>query len=130
MRFPDDKLAQIHVSWLDPHKIRRTTLVGSKKMVVFDDMQPSEKIRIYNKGVEPNGNCVGYADSFTLRFGEVTVPAIKLREPLGVECEHFIECVLTRSTPRSDGRDGVRVVRTLEAAQRSLRSGGAPIDIR
>ena len=127
MRFRRNRLAQVHVSWLDPHKIRRTTLVGDKKMVVFDDMQPSEKIRIYNKGVEPNGNCVGYADSFTLRFGEVTVPALKMVEPLKIECSHFIECVEKRSTPRSDGLDGLRVVRVLDAAQRSLRAGGRPV---
>jgi predicted dehydrogenase len=126
MLFPDNKLAQVHVSWLDPHKIRRTTLVGSRKMVVFDDMQSSEKIRIYNKGAEPNSHCVGYVDSFSLRFGEVTVPALKMREPLEVECRHFVDCVTNRTTPRSDGRDGVRVIRVLDAAQRSLSSGGAP----
>ncbi len=129
LRFADNKMAQIHVSWLDPHKIRRTTLVGSKKMVVFDDMQPSEKIRIYDKGVEPNGKTVGYAESFTLRFGEVTIPALKMREPLRVECDHFLDCVLTRQTPRSDGRDGLRVVKVLDAAQRSLKAGGAPVKL-
>jgi len=127
MRFARNRLAQVHVSWLDPHKIRRTTLVGDRTMVVFDDMQPSEKIRIYNKGVEPNGNCVGYADSFTLRFGEVTVPALDMVEPLTIECSHFIDCVENRSTPRSDGLDGLRVVRVLEAAERSLRAGGTPV---
>ena len=130
MHFPDNRLAQVHVSWLDPHKIRRTTLVGSRKMVVFDDMQASEKIRIYNKGVEHNGQFAAYADALSLRFGEVTVPALKMREPLGLECSHFIECVRDRSTPRSDGQDGVSVIRVLEAAQTSLRSGGAPVSLR
>lgn len=130
MRFANNKMAQVHVSWLDPHKIRRTTLVGSKKMVVFDDMAPSEKIRIYDKGVEPNGATVGYAESFTLRFGEVTVPALKMREPLRLECDHFIDCVLTRETPRSDGHDGLRVVKVLDAAQKSLKSGGTPVALR
>lgn len=129
MVFPDNRLAQVHVSWLDPHKIRRTTLVGSKKMVVFDDMQASEKIRIYNKGVEHNGQFAAYADALSLRFGEVTVPAIKMLEPLGLECTHFVECVRDRSTPRSDGRDGIRVIRVLEAAQKSLRSGGTPVSL-
>lgn len=126
MRFPGNRMAQIHVSWLDPHKIRRTTLVGSKKMVVFDDMQASEKIKIYDKGVELNGSCVTYADSLTLRFGEVVVPALKMKEPLRTECNHFVECVKTRRTPRSDGQDGLRVVRVLDAAQRSLKDGGCP----
>ena len=130
MLFPDNRLAQVHVSWLDPHKIRRTTLVGSKRMVVFDDMQASEKIKIYNKGVEHNGQFAAYADALSLRFGEVTVPALKMREPLGLECSHFVECVKDRSTPRSDGRDGIRVIRVLEAAQSSLRSGGAPVSLK
>lgn len=129
MIFPGNKLAQVHVSWLDPHKIRRTTLVGSKKMVVFDDMQAAEKIRIYNKGVEHNGQVANYADALTLRFGDVAVPALKMVEPLRIECEHFVDCVRTRSVPRTDGRDGLRVVRVLEAAQRSLRSGGVPVPL-
>jgi len=129
MRFPGNKLAQVHVSGLDPHKVRRTTLVGSKRMVVFDDMQASEKIRIYDKGVDPNGRFVGYAESLSLRFGEVLVPALKMTEPLRLECEHFVECVTNRTTPRSDGRDGMRVVRVLDAAQRSLKSGGLPVTL-
>ena len=129
MRFTDNKLAKIHVSWLDPHKVRRTTLVGSKRMVVFDDMLAAEKIKIYDKGVEPNGRYVGYAESLTLRFGEVFVPALEMNEPLKVECEHFVKCVADRATPRSDGRDGMRVVRVLDAAQRSLESGGRPVTL-
>ena len=127
MRFEGNVLAQIHVSWLDPHKIRRTTLVGSKKMVVFDDMEPSEKIRIYDKGVTLNGRCVSYAESFSLRFGEVSVPMLDTREPLKLESEHFVDCLMTRKEPRSNGADGLRVVRVLDAAQRSMKSGGAPV---
>lgn len=129
MRFPGNKLAQVHVSWLDPHKVRRTTLVGSKRMVVFDDMQGAEKVRIYDRGVEPNGRYVGYAESLSLRFGEVLVPALEMKEPLKLECEHFVECLHTRAAPRSDGRDGLRVVKVLDAAQRSLKSGGLPVTL-
>jgi len=129
MQFPGNKLAQIHVSWLDPHKVRRTTLVGSKKMVVFDDMQAAEKIRIYDKGVDHNGKFAHYAEALSLRFGQVSVPVIHMSEPLRIECEHFVECVQNRSRPRSDGQDGLRVVRVLEAAQRSLRSGGVPVKL-
>ena len=129
MRFPENRLAQIHVSWLDPHKIRRTTLVGSKRMVVFDDMQASEKIRIYDKGVDPPDWHVEYAESLSLRFGEVTVPVLEMTEPLKFECQHFVDCVANRATPRSDGRDGMRVVRVLDAAQRSLKSGGLPVTL-
>ena len=129
MRFPGNRLAQIHVSWLDPHKVRRTTLVGSKRMVVFDDMQASEKVRIYDKGVEPPDWHVEYPESLSLRFGEVTVPALEMTEPLRLECQHFVDCVANRTSPRSDGRDGMRVVRVLDAAQRSLRSGGLPVTL-
>ncbi len=129
MRFPGNRFAQIHVSWLDPHKIRRTTLVGSKRMVVFDDMQGSEKVKIYDKGVDPSDGFVDYAESLSLRFGEVVVPVLKMTEPLRLECEHFVECVTNRTTPRSDGRDGMRVVRVLDAAQRSLKAGGLPVTL-
>ncbi len=134
MRFSNDRLAQIHVSWLDPHKVRRTTLVGSKKMVVFDDMQAGEKIRIYDKGVNGNGNgkngkFVGFDESLSLRFGEVTIPALPASEPLRLECQHFIQCVENRTKPRSDARDGLRVVRVLDAAQRSLEAGGNAIKL-
>jgi len=134
MRFGNDRLAQIHVSWLDPHKVRRTTLVGSKKMVVFDDMQAGEKIRIYDKGVNGNGNgkngkFVGFDESLSLRFGEVTIPALPASEPLRLECQHFIQCVENRTKPRSDARDGLRVVRVLDAAQRSLEAGGNAIKL-
>ncbi len=134
MRFSQDRLAQIHVSWLDPHKVRRTTLVGSRKMVVFDDMEAREKIRVYDKGVNGNGNgngkkgkFVAYDESLSLRFGEVTIPALPTAEPLRLECQHFIHCVENRTTPRSDARDGLRVVKVLDAAQRSLKSGGQPV---
>jgi len=136
MRFRDDRLAQVHVSWLDPHKVRRTTLVGSKKMVVFDDMQAGEKIRVYDKGVNGNGNgngskgkFVGFDEALSLRFGEVSIPAIPTSEPLRLECQHFIECVENRTRPRSDARDGLRVVRVLDAAQRSLESGGNAVKL-
>jgi len=129
MRFGDGRLAQVHVSWLDPHKIRRTTLVGSRKMIVFDDMEPAEKIRIYDRGAEPNGKYVGYSESFTLRFGEVTAPVFEMKEPLKIECAHFVECVESRAKPDTDGRDGLRVVQVLDAAQRSIKSGGRAVKL-
>jgi predicted dehydrogenase len=136
MRFGNNRIAQIHVSWLDPHKVRRTTLVGSRKMVVFDDMQAGEKIRVYDKGVNGNGNgngkngkFVGFDEALSLRFGEVTIPTLPTGEPLRIECLHFIECVENRTQPRSDGADGLRVVRVLDAAQRSLNAGGRTITL-
>ena len=127
--FPGKIMAQIQLSWLDPHKIRRTTVVGSKKMAVFDDMEPTEKIRIYDKGVINNGNYSSFGEALSLRFGDVTIPYIKMTEPLKLECQHFLDCINNGKHPRSDGLDGLRVVKVLQAAQESLDSGGAPISV-
>jgi len=126
LRFPGGRMANIHVSWLDPHKVRKFTIVGSKKMLVFDDMQATEKIWIYDKGVEP-AEAMAYGEDLTLRFGDITVPYLRMGEPLAAEVEHFLECCRTGATPRSDGRDGLRVVRVLEAVDESMAAGGAPV---
>ncbi len=125
LRFADGKMAQIQVSWLDPHKVRKLTVVGTKKMAVFDDMESAEKVRIYDKAAERQGY-ESYGESITLRFGDIVIPHVNPAEPLKLECEHFVDCVRSGDTPLSDGRDGMRVVRVLEAAQRSLRADGAP----
>ena len=129
LRFPDGKMAHVHVSWLDPHKLRKFTVVGSKKMVVFDDMEASEKIRVYDKGVDKGGEVVGYGDSLTVRSGDIWIPKLSLQEPLRIECQHFVDCIRERKTPLTDGRDGLRVVKVLAAAQASLESGGAPVAV-
>ncbi|MDZ7261431.1 MAG: Gfo/Idh/MocA family oxidoreductase, partial [candidate division KSB1 bacterium] len=130
LHFPDKKMAHIHVSWLDPHKIRKVTVVGSKKMAVVDDMESAEKMRIYNKGVDFTGTYLGYGDSLTLRIGDIQIPYIKLQEPLKIECQHFVDSILQNKKPRSDGVDGLRVVKVLEAAQASLEQGGVPVEIK
>ena len=129
LHFADGKMAHIHVSWLDPHKIRKVTVVGSKKMAVIDDMESSEKIRIYDKGVNFTGNYTEYGEYLTLRIGDILIPNTKNVEPLRLECQHFIDCILNNTTPRSDGEDGLRVVRVLNAAQESLRQGGVPVEL-
>jgi predicted dehydrogenase len=129
MHFPDGVMAHIHVSWLDPHKDRRLTVVGNKKMAVFDDTQPTEKIWVYDKGVETKHDYSTYGEYLSLRFGDILIPKIESTEPLKVECQHFIECVQNRKQPRSDGRDGLRVLKVLDAAQRSLKMGGSPVKI-
>ncbi len=125
LHFADGKMAQLQLSWLDPHKVRKLTVVGSRKMAVFDDVESAEKIRIYDKAAEP-ASYASYGDSITLRFGDITIPHIDMAEPLKLECQHFVDCIQQGKTPRSDGRDGLRVVRVLEAAQRSLKRDGAP----
>jgi predicted dehydrogenase len=129
IHFPSGKMAQIHVSWLDPHKIRKFTIVGTKKMLVFDDMEATEKIWIYDKGVGAPTDAMGYGEDLSLRFGEITVPYVKMAEPLSLEVQHFLDCCDSGATPRSDGRDGLRVVRVLEAVDESMAAMGAPIAI-
>src|SRR4030042_1891684 len=126
LRFADGKMANIHLSWLDPHKLRRVTIVGSKKMVVFDDMEASEKLKVYDKGVK-NLSYNTYGEYLSLRFGDITIPNIKMVEPLRAEAEHFIQCVDSRKRPKTSGQDGLRVVRILMAAQKSLKEKGFPV---
>ncbi len=127
LTFADGRMAHVHVSWLDPHKIRKITLIGSKKMVVFDDMEPAEKIRIYDKGADVKASVESYAEAIALRTGDIRIPKISNDEPLRLECRHFIDCILNDTQPRSDGADGLRVVKVLEAGSRSLAQGGAPV---
>ena len=126
LHFKDGKMAQLQVSWLDPHKIRKLTIVGSEKMVVFDDMESTEKIRIFDKAAERE-NYESYGEAITLRFGDVVIPHIHMDEPLKLECQHFVDCVGREVKSKSDGLDGLRVVRVLQAAQRSLEQGGIPV---
>ncbi len=126
MLFRDGEMANVHVSWLDPNKVRKLTVVGSKKMVVFDDTEPAEKIRIYDKGVDMNPDYQTYGEYLSLRTGDIVIPKVDSSEPLKSECLHFVECVEKRTRPRSDGADGLKVLKILAAAQRSIERGGAP----
>ncbi len=127
LTFADNSMANIHVSWLDPHKVRKLTIVGSNKMAVFDDLEATEKLRIYDKGAEFATDYDSYAEYVGLRFGDVTIPYIKSGEPLRTECMHFLDCIRDRTQPLSDGYDGLRVVKVLDAAQRSLKNNGVPV---
>jgi predicted dehydrogenase len=129
LNFADRSMAHIHVSWLDPHKVRKLTIVGSKKMAVFDDLESTEKLRVYDKSAQHNDNYNTFAEYITLRFGDITIPHVRVDEPLRLECQHFLECVRERKQPRSDGQDGLRVVRLLDAAQRSLDGNGVTVPI-
>jgi predicted dehydrogenase len=124
--FPGNVMAHVHVSWLDPCKVRRTTIVGSRKMVVYDDVESLEKVKIYDKGVDK----VPYTDSFgdfqlSYRYGDIVIPNISFPEPLRKECSHFLDCIANHEKPQSDGEVGLKVVKILEVAQRSLKNGGA-----
>jgi predicted dehydrogenase len=117
MRFPSGLAAHLHLSWLDPHKERRFTVVGSRRMATFDDMELERKVTVYDKGFDEDSRSYG---EYITRSGDIWSPRVPNREPLRTECEHFVECVRDGRTPQSDGASGLRVVRVLEALQQRL----------
>jgi predicted dehydrogenase len=117
LRFPSGKVSHLHLSWLDPHKERRITVVGSKRMATFDDMQIEGKLTVYDKGFDEDASSWG---EYITRAGESFSPRIANAEPLRLECEHFVDCIRSGRPPRSDGHSGLRVVSVLEQLQRSL----------
>lgn len=125
LTFPDRISAHIHVSWLDPCKVRRVTVVGSKKMAVYNDIESEHKIKIYDKGVNPPAYTNGSFGDFQCSYhsGDITIPNIRFSEPLRQECQHFIDCIVNHTEPRSSGRDGLQVIKILEAAQHSMCNG-------
>lgn len=126
LRFPSGVAAHMHLSWLDPHKERRITVVGSRRMATFDDMAAERKLTVFDKGFDPDRDSAG---DYVARSGEVRSPQVGAEEPLRIELEHFVECVREGRRPRSDGAGGVRVVMVLEALQRSLEDGGAAVSM-
>jgi predicted dehydrogenase len=129
MTFDSGVVAHAQMSWLDPHKERRLTLVGSRQMAVFDDMEAREKLRIYDKGVERPPEYRSWGESLAVREGDIYIPRVSNAEPLAVQLKHFAQVVRGEVAPRADAADGVRVVRVLEAASRSLAQGGTPVRI-
>ena len=124
LEFASGAMAHVQMSWLDPHKERRLTVVGSRKMVVFDDMQPREKLRVYDKGVERPPEYSSYGESLAIREGDITIPRIPNVEPLSAELKHFLAVARGDQKSRVPAADGLLVVRILEAASQSLREGG------
>ena len=124
-------MAWLHVSWLDPRKERVLTVVGDKRMVVYDDLE-QEKIKVFDKGIDKPENTSGDFADFQLsyRYGGSYSPFIQEREPLKAECQEFIRCVNEKQTPLTDGVNGLRVVEVLEAADQSLKLGGVPIEMK
>ncbi len=127
LEFPGETLAHLHVSWLAPAKIRRMTVVGNKKMIVYDDLENVEKIKIADQGA-----LLDPADPelrVSYRIGDIVSPRVHVTEPLHQECLHFIECILKNEKPRTDGESGLQVVRVLEAANQSIKRGGIPVSL-
>lgn len=136
LEFASGVAVHIHVSWLDPGKVRRMTVVGSQKMVVYDDASADAKIQLFDKGIDRQhmDGSLGSFDSFgnfqlIQRAGDVLIPRIDFVEPLKVETAHFVECVAEGKKPRTDGENGLRVVKVLEAASQSMKRGGASVEI-
>ena len=130
LEYPNKTLSHAHVSWLNPRKVRQLTVVGDKKMAVWDDMTPLETIRLYDKGFHepPHYDTFGQFQ-ISLREADVTIPKVQMFEPLRRQAEHFVTCIREKKPPLSDGRHAVSVVRVLEAAMESLRDRGRSVSI-
>lgn len=138
--YPGGIGANVHISWLDPRKVRTMTIVGSRKMVVYDDVSADARITVYDKGVSriprpaagesPLGRHTDFGQfQLLLRAGDVVIPRVDFSEPLKLECRHFVECIERGVAPLTDGHEGLRVVQALEAAQRSLESRGEWVEL-
>jgi predicted dehydrogenase len=129
LSFSNQRSATIQSSWLDPRKVREMTIVGSKRMIVYDDLAPLEKIRVFDMRVErpPHYDTFGEFQ-YAYHYGDMYAPYIKQEEPLKTECQHFLDCIRTGSEPMSGGLRGTELVKILEASSESLRQGGAPVE--
>jgi predicted dehydrogenase len=126
LNYPDRVLASVHVSWLDPVKVRSVTVVGDRKMVVFDDTHATEKLRIYDRGADYQPREGGFAEFIAaVRDGDIVIPRLEQREPLREELEHFVDCINTGRRPIASADDGVAIVKVLERAQHELRQDAA-----
>lgn len=130
LSFRGQRTAIIHSSWLDPRKVREMTIVGSRRMIVYDDVAPLEKIRIFDARVErpPHYDTFGEFQ-YAYHYGDVHIPYLKQEEPLKVECQHFLDCIRQGTTPVTDGKQGLELVQILEASSESLRRGGGPVEL-
>jgi predicted dehydrogenase len=132
LEFEEEFIAHFHLNWLAPVKIRQMIIAGSRQMIVYDDMERIEKVKIYNKGIAIQATDSADArrkSAINYRSGDMVAPHLENREALAVEAAHFVDCVRTRQRPLVTGEDGLRVVRILQAAQRSLKNKGKRVDI-
>jgi predicted dehydrogenase len=130
LQFPKQRSAFVQSSWLDPRKVREMTIVGSKRMIVYDDVAQQEKIKIFDVRVERPPHYDTFAEfHYAYHYGDAYIPYLKQEEPLKNECQHFLECIRDGKTPLSSGEQGLQVVRILESAYRSLKNNGASVEI-
>jgi predicted dehydrogenase len=123
LQFDSGKIANIQASWLSPSKLRQTTIVGSHKMLIYDDTNAMERVKIFDRGVEFKEPQTFNEFTLSYRTGDIVSPHVSTAEPLQIEMDHFLECARTGAKPRTDGESGLRVVRVLEAIERSGRNG-------
>jgi predicted dehydrogenase len=130
LSFKHQRFATIQSSWLEPRKVREMTIVGTRRMIVYDDLQPLEKIRIYDVRVERPPHYDTFADfHYSYHYGDSYIPHIRQEEPLKVECQHFLDCIETGAEPLTSGEEGLELVRILEAASKSLKDHGGPVSM-
>src|SRR5215470_11942617 len=129
LHFANNFIAHFHVNWLSPVKVRQNLIGGSRRMLVYDDMEPSEKVRIYDRGIQVRSQEGIYKALVDYRMGDVWSPKLDVREALSVECEHFVNCIRTGANPNSDGESGLQVVKILEAATDSVINGGQRVAV-
>jgi predicted dehydrogenase len=128
LKFGHDRSAIIHSSWLDPRKVREMTIVGSKQMIVYDDVAPLEKIRLFDMRVDRPPHYDTFAEfQYAYHYGDISSPYLKQEEPLKAECLHFLDCIRESKSPLTCGARGLEVVRIMEASSASLRLGGGPV---
>jgi predicted dehydrogenase len=130
LSYDKQRTAIIHSSWLDPRKVREMTIVGSKRMIVYDDVAQQEKIRVFDSRVERPPHYDTFAEfHYAYHYGDIYVPYIKQEEPLKVECQHFLDCIRHGHTPLTSGKRGLELVQILEASSESLKRGGGPVEM-
>jgi len=129
VNFSEDLIAHFHVNWLAPVKIRRILIGGSKQMIVYDDVEPTEKVKIYNKGVDIVSKEGVYRALIEYRTGDMYAPKLDITEALSSLCDHFIKCIASKERPLTSGEMGLNVVRILEAAEKSIKNGGVSVEL-
>jgi predicted dehydrogenase len=130
LSFKNQRFATIQSSWLEPRKVREMTIVGTRRMIVYDDLQTLEKIRIYDVRVERPPHYDTFADfHYSYHYGDSYIPRLQQEEPLKAQCQHFLDCIETGVRPLTGGHEGLELVRILEAASKSLKERGAPVPL-
>jgi predicted dehydrogenase len=128
LNFSRQRSAIIHSSWLDPRKVREMTIVGSRRMIVYDDVSQHEKVRIYDARVVRPPHYDTFAEfHYAYHYGDIYSPYLKQEEPLKTECKHFLDCIRNGTQPLSGGQQGLELIRILEASSESLKLGGGPV---